>query len=116
MWRVRATNSNQRGNGDAEAMRAGLVELRSSLLDAQTALSGYLATAEPHFLTVYEASRRKIDQTLSQASAEVRGDPQGTESLAAIQRLAGEDQPTPRRIVVGRTSKMGGAGALAARG
>jgi PAS domain S-box-containing protein len=75
----------------AYAMRAGLVELRSSLLDAQTALSGYLATAEPHFLTVYEASRRKIDQTLSQASAEVRGDPQGTESLAAIQRLAGEE-------------------------
>ena len=38
----------------AYAMRAGLVELRSSLLDAQTAVSGYLATTEPQFLAVYE--------------------------------------------------------------
>ena len=73
------------------AMRGGLVELRSSLLDAQTAVSGYLATAEPHFLTLYEASRRKIEQTLSQASTQVRGDSQGTESLAGIQRLAAEE-------------------------
>ena len=48
----------------AYAMRADLVELRSSLLDAQTAISGYLATGEKRFLTLYDASRQTIDQTL----------------------------------------------------
>ena len=42
----------------AYTLRAELVGLRSSLLDAHTAISGYLATGEKHFLTVYDASRR----------------------------------------------------------
>ena len=50
----------------AYTLRAELVELRSSLLDAHTAVSGYLATGEKRFLTLYDASRRTIDQTLSQ--------------------------------------------------
>jgi hypothetical protein len=33
-------------------MRGDLVDLRSSLLDAQTAVSGYLATGEKRFLTI----------------------------------------------------------------
>src|ERR1035437_9812542 len=41
-------------------LRGELVDLRSSLLDAQTAVSGYLATGEKHFLTLYDAARRTI--------------------------------------------------------
>ena len=48
-------------------MRAGLVELRSSLLDAQTADFGLPGHRRDRaFSTLYDASRRTIDQTLSQ--------------------------------------------------
>ncbi len=72
-------------------LRAELVGLRSSLLDAHTAISGYLATGEKRFLTLYDASRRAIDQTLSRTAAQVTGNPAGIESLAAIQRLTAEE-------------------------
>src|SRR5260370_17707790 len=57
----------------AYAMRAGLVELRSSLLNAQTAVCAYLATTEPQFLAVYEASVRNTIQTLSPPPAPLPG-------------------------------------------
>ena len=71
-------------------LRGELVDLRSSLLDAQTAISGYLATGEKHFLTVYDASRRTIDRTLQRTATELMGDAEGMTSLAEIQRLAAE--------------------------
>src|SRR6266567_926848 len=42
--------------GRAYAMRAALMDLRSSLLDAQTTVSGYLATGQERFLTEYDAA------------------------------------------------------------
>jgi PAS domain S-box-containing protein len=74
----------------AFTMRSGLVELRSSLQDAQTAISGYLATGEKRFLTLFDTSRHTIDQTLSRISAQV-GDAQGTAALTGIQRLAADE-------------------------
>src|ERR1035437_6816174 len=50
------------------AMRGDLVDLRSSLLDTQTAVWGYLATGEKRFLTIYDASRQAIDQTMSRGA------------------------------------------------
>ncbi len=64
----------------AYTLRAELVGLRSSLLDAHTAISGYLATGEKRFLTLYDASRRDIDQTLSN----IRG-------LDGIERLTADE-------------------------
>src|ERR1035437_10061646 len=75
----------------AYAMRGDLVDLRSSLLDTQTAVWGYLATGEKRFLTIYDASRQAIDQTLSRTAAQFSGDPKGMMPLAEIQRLAAEE-------------------------
>src|SRR5260370_7359899 len=72
-------------------LRAELAGLRSSLLDAHTAISGYLATGEKRFLTLYDASRRAIDQTLSRTAAQVSGDAAGSHALAAIQRLTADE-------------------------
>src|SRR4029077_12658994 len=38
----------------AYTMRSGLAELRSSLLEARTAISGYMATGEKRFLTLFD--------------------------------------------------------------
>jgi PAS domain S-box-containing protein len=75
----------------AYAMRGNLVDLRSSLLDAQTAVSGYLATGEKRFLAVYDASRQSIGKTMSRTAAQMSGDPNGVASLAEIQRLTAEE-------------------------
>jgi PAS domain S-box-containing protein len=84
------------GQGDAMVVRAyqmrgDLVDLRSSLLDAQTAVSGYLATGERRFLTVYHASLQAIGETMSRTGVEMSGDPTGMMSLGEIQRLTGEE-------------------------
>src|SRR5450759_1590606 len=44
-------------------MRGDLVDLRSSLLDTQTAVWGYLATGEKRFLTIYDASLQAVGRT-----------------------------------------------------
>ena len=75
----------------AYTLRAELVVLRSSLLDAHTAISGYLATGEKRFLTLYDASRQAIDQTLSSMAAQVSGNPADSRAFAAIQRLTAEE-------------------------
>src|SRR5258708_1367823 len=41
--------------------RSQLVELHSSLLDAETAVSAYLATGDARFAALYEKSRRAVD-------------------------------------------------------
>ena len=84
--------------GEADAMvvrayhmRGDLVDLRSSLLDAQTAVSGYLATGEKRFLGIYHAALQQIGETLSRTGVEMSGDPMGMTSLAEIQRLTTEE-------------------------
>jgi PAS domain S-box-containing protein len=84
------------GEADATVVRAyhvrsDLVDLRSSLLDAQTAVSGYLATGEKRFLTTYQASLHSIGETLSRTGVQMSGDPKGMTSLTEIQRLTAEE-------------------------
>ena len=78
----------------AYAMRAELAELRSSLLDAETAVSGYLATGEKRFLAIYDAvppdNRSDPDARLPLRWS---GDPKAIAALAEIQRLAAEEVP-----------------------
>ena len=75
----------------AYTTRSGLAELRSSLLGAETAISGYLATGDGHFLTVYTTSRQTIDQTLSRISAQMGSDAQATAALTGIQQLSADE-------------------------
>jgi PAS domain S-box-containing protein len=84
--------------GEADAMvvrayhmRGDLVDLRSSLLDAQTAVSGYLATGEKRFLSIYHASVQAIGETMARTGVEMSGDPTGMTSLTEIQRLTAEE-------------------------
>jgi PAS domain S-box-containing protein len=84
------------GEADATVVRAyhargDLVDLRSSLLDAQTAVSGYLATGEKRFLTIYLGSLQAIGETLSRTGVQMSGDPMGMKSLTEIQRLTAEE-------------------------
>ncbi len=84
------------GEADAMAVRAyhmrgDLVDLRSSLLDAQTAVSGYLATDEKRFLNIYHASAQAVGETMARTVVEMSGDPTGTTALAEIQRLTAEE-------------------------
>jgi PAS domain S-box-containing protein len=84
------------GEADATVVRAyhlrgDLVDLRSSLLDAQTAVSGYLATGEKRFLTIYHASVQAIGETLSRTAVQMSGDPMGSASLTEIQHLTAEE-------------------------
>ena len=72
-------------------MRGDLVDLRSSLLDAQTAVSGYLATGEKRFLGIYHASVQAIGEMMARTGVEMSGDPTGMTSLREIQRLTGEE-------------------------
>ena len=74
----------------AYTLRAELVVLRSSLLDAHTAIWGYLATGERRFLTIYDASRQAVDEALSRAAGQVGGNPQDSPA-GGIQRLAAEE-------------------------
>lgn len=75
----------------AYAIRGELVDLRSSLLDAQTAVSGYLATGEAHFLTVYDSSSERIGQTLKTAAAQLSGEAMGAKAIGEIDQLATEE-------------------------
>ena len=84
------------GETDATVVRAyhlrgDLVDLRSSLLDAHTAVSGYLTTGEKRFLTVYDSSLQAIGETLSRTGVRMSGDPTGMTSLSEIQRLTAEE-------------------------
>src|SRR5674476_584520 len=74
----------------AYAMRGDLVDLRSSLLDTQTAVWGYLATGEKRSLTIYDASLQAIGRTLSRTAPPSRGDAKRTRSLPEIQRLTAD--------------------------
>src|ERR1035441_4436593 len=84
------------GEADATVLRAyhmrgDLVDLRSSLLDAQTAVSGYLATGEKRFLAAYRTSAQATGDTLSRTAIRMSGDPKGITSLAEIQRLTAQE-------------------------
>lgn len=75
----------------AYSMRASLMELHSSLLDAQTAVSGYLTTGETRFLTAYDSSRQAVNQALAHTAVLVSGDASASASFVDIRRLAAEE-------------------------
>jgi PAS domain S-box-containing protein len=72
----------------AYGMRAELVQLHSSLLDADTAISGHLATGEARFVPLYETARAAIAQSLGRVATLVAPDPRDVTALEDIQRLA----------------------------
>src|ERR1035438_3977328 len=69
--------------------RAALVGLRSSLVDAEAAVNGYLAARQDFFLTAFERSRQSVNQSLSDLTRLASGSGDGPE-LTEIRRQAGE--------------------------
>jgi PAS domain S-box-containing protein len=101
-------------------IRAELGELRSSLLDSQTAISGYRATGERRFLDVQANARAAVAAALDQVGAQTASDLHAASALGDIRALtAGEltllDQmrdrgprsPLPGDLVERETSVMG---------
>ena len=70
--------------------RAALVGLRSSLVDAEAAVNGYLAARQDFFLTAFERSRQSVNQSLSDLTRLASGSGDGPE-LTEIRRQAGEE-------------------------
>jgi PAS domain S-box-containing protein len=92
--------------------RAALVELRSSLVDAEAAMNGYLAARQDYFLTAFERSRQSVNQSLNDLTR-LAGGPSGeTPELIKIRRQAGEEIAL---LDERRESKDGGRAALEAR-
>ncbi|MEO8594591.1 MAG: ATP-binding protein [Candidatus Solibacter sp.] len=90
-WMEESVNQADRTVTLAYGMRGNLVDLRSSLLDAQSAVSGYLATSQPHYAELYDSASQAVHAILPRTEALVRGDPDGEAALAEIRRLATEE-------------------------
>ncbi len=71
--------------------RAALVELRSSLVDAETAMNAYLATRRDDFLTAFEQSRQSVNRSLNDLARLAGGSAHEAPELTRIQREAGEE-------------------------
>lgn len=70
--------------------RAELQQLHISLLDAETAVGGYLATGQGAFLSSHDSVRGSIEESLARLSALAGGDPASVATLEEIKRSAGE--------------------------
>jgi PAS domain S-box-containing protein len=71
--------------------RAALVELRSSLVDSETATNGYLAARQDSFLTAFDRSRQSVNQALSDLTLLVAGSPGDAPELVKIRRQTAEE-------------------------
>jgi PAS domain S-box-containing protein len=72
----------------AYAMRAQLVQLHSSLDDAEQALAGYLPTGQTGFLSLYNAGRAQVQKSIGALDPMVAPDAHATTEFAEIRRLS----------------------------
>src|ERR1017187_7038097 len=91
--------------------RAALVELRRSLVDAESAMNGYLAAGQDYFLAAFERSRQSVNQSLSDLTR-LAGGSGDSPQLIEIRRQAGEEMTL---LDERRESRDAGRAALDAR-
>lgn len=72
-------------------VRGELVELHSSLLTAETAVSGYLATGRDQFRQTFDSARGYATRALNNLAALVGNEQAGAAELREIGRLSGEE-------------------------
>jgi PAS domain S-box-containing protein len=70
--------------------RAELLQFNIDLLDADSAIGGYLATGEARFLSSYQQARAALGSSLERLSRMVSGDPPSVATLGQLQRAAGD--------------------------
>jgi PAS domain S-box-containing protein len=71
--------------------RAEIIQLHSSLLDAEAARSGYLATGQVRFLTTYKAARVAIVNSLARLPLLVAETRAGVAPLHQVQEMVAEE-------------------------
>jgi PAS domain S-box-containing protein len=71
--------------------RAEIMSLHSSLLDAEAARSGYLATGQDRFLTTYRGALASIATSLHRLSLRAGDTPAAREPRSRVQRLVPEE-------------------------
>jgi len=86
---------NEAGQADqivvgAYETRAELLQFHIDLLDADSAVDGYLATGDARFLSSYEKTRAALGTTLERLSLMVSDDPPSVATVGQLKRAAGE--------------------------
>lgn len=72
------------------SIRAGLLSVLSLVQDAETAQRGYLLTGRSLYLAPYRAAFDELPQKLDQLGALISDNPQQSQALDQLRRLAGE--------------------------
>ena len=68
-------------------IRAGLLELRGDVIDAQAAVAHFTATAHERHLAAFDEARRTVGQVQAQLLSEAAGDPQSSAALVRVRQL-----------------------------
>src|SRR5580700_2868259 len=78
--------------------RAEILQFQIFLLDAETSVSGYLATGDNRRLSSYRTARASTEQSLAKLAALVGGDPASASPLQQIQSSAREELDTLEQL------------------
>ena len=78
--------------------RAEILQFQVFLLDAETAVSGYLATGDSRRLSSYQAARSSTEQSLAKLTSLVGADAASAAPLQQIQAAAQEELDTLRQL------------------
>ena len=78
--------------------RAEILQFQVFLLDAETAVSGYLATGDSRRLSSYQAARSSTEQSLAKLTSLVGGDAASAAPLQQIQAAAQEELDTLKQL------------------
>ncbi len=78
--------------------RAEILQFQVFLLDAETSVSGYLATGDSRRLSSYQAARSSTEQSLAKLTSLVGGDAASAAPLQQIQAAAQEELDTLKQL------------------
>ena len=83
---------------DAYETRAELLQFHIDLLDADSAVDGYLATGDALYLSSYERARAALGTTLDRLSLMVSDDPPSVATVGQLKRAAGDTMSILERL------------------
>ncbi len=85
---------------NAYETRAELLQFQIDLLDADSSMSGFLATGDAHFVSSYQKARASLGTTLERLSTMVGDDPPSVATVGQLKRVAGEATSTLEQLRV----------------
>jgi PAS domain S-box-containing protein len=90
-WMEGSVRDTERRVSRAYDTRAEIMQVHSSLLDAETAVGGYLATGQASFISAFDSARASMQRSFARLPELVAGDPAAIGELSDIQGLATEE-------------------------